>query len=198
MKSFFVFFIIIVFSLNNCFAQTDKNIWSVGGNFFYNNQKLSLVDGNQIKIETVPEVGLFVDYNVLLGIRFPITSDVTKYTNGFSSPGSTDLIKKIGLTSTGVAPFVQFYFLSTRIKPFINLSIDYTLTKTKAEYASQTRSFQGKNLGGEIAVGGAYFINSFIAFEAKAGIRYGIEIGREDLKKSTKIQFGIRVLLPKK
>jgi len=125
-------------------AQTEKGDWLVGGLFQLNTAK------NNTHIGLTPMGGKFVVNNLAVGAD--INLDYTK--------SGTDKV-----TQFGIGPFARYYFLKNKVRPIIQVDVNFLSTKSKGTGYSSTNNGTNYFLGGGLA----YFVNDNVSIEGLAG-----------------------------
>lgn len=125
-------------------AQTEKGDWLVGGRIDLN------TGDNSTNIGFTPSAGLFVINNLAVGGNILI--DYNK---------SAD----IKVTNFGIGPFVRYYFTESKVRPLLQLAVNFISTKVKTPLGSESNTGTSLFLGG----GAAIFINENMSLEPIIG-----------------------------
>jgi len=127
-----------------------------------------------------PQVGFFVIDGLAVGLDLSYTSTKTKLGDGDWSDPS----KRFGF-----APFGKYYIGKSKFKPFGMLKMGYLLYSDSDNDADK---YSGLNLG--FTVGGAYFVNEFVALELGLGYDYSKLKNKADSKEVYKLgELGLRI-----
>ncbi len=154
-------------------AQTEQKAMMAGGNF-----DIGYSFQDSIRIFTInlqPRWGIFVYKNLLLGasVGIGITSD-----NKGKSRGNRFIL------NTSFTPYVRYYFLKEKMRPFIYAFGGYM--GTTALIKARSNNLDGATYGG--GFGFDYFVNKNVAIEATLGY-----VGTKFAKRSldSRIGFGV-------
>lgn len=148
-------------------AQTTKGRWTVGtqiGNFSYQNQNgLKSFSGN-----LTPSAGYFLANGLVVGTGVPLSLSTQKNEGG--------IVIKYTSTSTGLAPFIRYFFGTAALKPYLGVSYSYSLVRGSSNQNDSFASRETTNKGHSTAlvptVGLAYFFNRTLALTG--GLSYNI------------------------
>ncbi|MBC3788926.1 outer membrane beta-barrel protein [Spirosoma utsteinense] len=154
-------------------AQTEKGRWSVGtqvGDFSYSDQN----NQNAFSGELAPSAGYFVANGLLIGAGIPFSFSTSR-SNQYIGPTSTTPVpvesRSIGY---GLAPFIQYYIGSAKLKPYLGVSYTYGLTNSSQKTAGATLSkSDGRYSSVSPTLGVAYFVSRYAALSA--GVSYNIQ-----------------------
>jgi len=154
-------------------AQTEQKAMMAGGNF-----DIGYSFQDSIKIFTInvqPRWGIFVYKNLQLGasIGIGITSD-----NKGKNRGSRFIL------NTSFTPYVRYYFLKEKMRPFIYAFGGYMGTTSLIK--AKSSNLDGATYGG--GFGFDYFVNKNIAIEATLGY-VGAKFSERSL--NSRIGFGV-------
>jgi hypothetical protein len=144
MKKIFLAFVFVSTLFISLQAQTEKGDWMVGGRIDLN------TGDNSTQIGFTPAVGYFVINNLAIGGNVLI--DYNK---------SAD----IKVTNLGIGPFVRYYFTESKIRPLLQVAVNFINTKIKSPLGSESNTGTNLFLGG----GAAIFINPNVSLEPIIG-----------------------------
>lgn len=170
MKTVFFTLALVVAGFSTSIAQTEKGRWTVGaqvGNFQYSTQNGYSAFSGSIS----PSVGYFVANNLVVGTGIPFSYSKNHYRNPNGDVHNRN-------TSVGLSPFVQYYFGTAKLKPYIGLSYSYQKSDQRTEQDYQTLKSAGFTSSVTPTVGVAYFINRSVALNA--GLNYVLSRFRND------------------
>jgi|JI9StandDraft_1071089.scaffolds.fasta_scaffold179892_2 hypothetical protein len=149
-------FLLLIFLALGASAQTEKGSMITGTNVgisYTSQDSLHSFDMN-----FNPNFGYFVANNFMMGMSVGI---------GITSDNKAKKLKNRLFINTSFAPFVRYYFLKEKWRPFLYARFGYFGTTLISN--GNTSSSDG--LTGEGGVGINYFFNKNAAFEATLGYR---------------------------
>ena len=148
--------ILIIISISfSTFSQTEKGTFFIGASnslFDFKKKISEPLFFNQVdyedKFKISPTLGFFIYDKLLVGIDF----SYEQFTgNIFGSEENAN--------TTEIGPFIKYYFLETKLKPFSTLS--YLVKKWSPNFGSNEESLQTLNIN----IGCAYFFSKNISLE---------------------------------
>jgi outer membrane protein len=155
MKTLSMALIAFLFCTSSAFvkAQTSKRDWLLGGSG-------SVRFNDPFYLDLNPLAGYFVAHNLALGTQLPFNIATERYSS-------------TRYTTIGLTPFVRYYFLNTKLRPFLRTTIGYLRTYYRLADANATepvRSSEGYwNVS--MGVGTVYFITPSISLQAALDYR---------------------------
>jgi hypothetical protein len=105
---------------------------------------------NNTLIGLTPMGGKFIINNLAVGANVNLT---------YQKTGSDKI------TQFGVGPFARYYFLTTRLRPLVQVGVGFLSTKNSGSGYSSTNNGTNFFLGG----GAAYFVNDNVSLEGLVG-----------------------------
>jgi outer membrane protein W len=161
MKTLLITLTLLVGLLTTTYAQTEKGRWTVGGqvgNLLYQ----GTTSNQTIAVLLSPSAGYFVAKNLAVGLSVPVL-----YQNVTSKSSNGDF--GISFTQVGLTPFVRFYLGDAKLRPFLNASGGYNISRTSFSSSSQfpiTNNSPNDDFWGySVGAGVAYFINNSLSFD---------------------------------
>ncbi|MFC5540176.1 hypothetical protein ACFPQ1_38120, partial [Rhodocytophaga aerolata] len=134
-------------------AQTAKGGWLLGGS-----GSVRFTDPFYLDIN--PLAGHFLADNLVVGTQVPFNITTQRYSSS-------------SLTTIGLTPFVRYYFLSTKLRPFLKTDIGYLRTLYRYEVANvreQVRYSEGY-FNVSMGLGAVYFITPAVGLQAALDYR---------------------------
>jgi hypothetical protein len=167
MKQSFAILFLLLFCLcysQSSFAQLNKNVWMVGGDFSYNSGTTNRPNQNSTTTTTdlqfSPAIGYFIDSRLPIGIRTILQVGRFHYKDNSGTMG----YGKSNYFSVG--PFVRYYFLkkSDQIFNFF-AEANYLIGNAQPDIGTARYTFSRYSL----MVGPTIFFNSSVGLELSLG-----------------------------
>lgn len=172
------------------FAQINRGQFLIGGLINFQSTKNEYSNDPNYKLNTIsisPNIGYFIIDKIAAGVRIDIRS--YKSNSG---------VLEARETTTGIEPFLRYYFLpgSKKVNAFIDGS--YVHDKTKTRYYSSSDYFFEMSRGYHFSAGPSIFLTNQIALEFTVGYEHIKSNDSGNAKVSTfSSGFGLQVHLGK-
>lgn len=162
MKTFpiFLFFLAIT---GSAFPQISKGHFLLGGNLRFESVKANYYPNSESQSTNFflsPNVGYFFFNKLAGGLRV----DFSSYKSNSSQVESKQ-------TTTGISPFLRYYFLPTASKINAFLDAGYLQTRKKYQFFSDP-AYREKWNGYQVFAGPAFFLSDEVALEFTLGLRH--------------------------
>ncbi len=159
-------------ALTTAQAQTEKGRWLVGaqvGNFSYSDQSSQ----RSFEGSLTPSAGYFVANGLVVGTGIPLGLTWAKYTTVDRITLAAADARFIS-TSYGLAPFIRYYFGTSKLKPYVGVAYSYGRTHSNQNIpGTETVKSKGYVSILKPTVGVAYFITRNAALNA--GLNYNFQ-----------------------
>ena len=151
------------------FSQTEKGDWLVGGTLELNTAE------NNTTVTFSPNAGYFFMNNFAGGAQLNFS-----YTE----------LGQVKATIFGIGPFVRYYFLQNKVRPFVAGDWSFESRKLKTNLGESTETGSSFFLGG----GCAFFINENVALEGLMGYKR-TKVENNDGQGGFNFKFGFQVYI---
>ena len=180
MKKIFFTCVVFILFIHNINAQLEKNTWLLGGNFNFNQQKISgftnindqdigfyknvNYNSNKISITFNSNIGYFIIDKLVLGVNFNFSYlyDSGKYEGGFET------LTKYLILDYGT--FARYYLLKKEKNFNIPIIFNYAYKKNKYNNSSNDNYIKQNTF--KFQTGLEYFFNSALGLEFLIGYGY--------------------------